>query len=128
MARALAKDSPIILADEPTGNREASTSKEIIKLLKEVSKDKLLIIVTHDFDEVKDYASRHIRVFDGGIYSDTVLQKTEQSFLNLKNTSKKLSKNNLKCDIKNGITLGKSIFKSKPILSAFTVFLLIMSS
>ena len=128
IARALAKDSPIILADEPTGNLDASTSKEIIKLLKEVSKDKLLIIVTHDFDDVKDYASRHIRFFDGSIYSDTVLQKTQQSFFNLKNTPKKLSKNNIKCDIKNGITLGKSIFKSKPILSAFTVFLLIMSS
>ena len=54
IARALAKDSPIILADEPTGNLDSKTSKEIIELLKEVSQDKLLIIVTHDYEEVKD--------------------------------------------------------------------------
>ena len=46
IARALAKDSPIILADEPTGNLDSATSKEIIELLREVSKDKLLIVVT----------------------------------------------------------------------------------
>ncbi|MBO7649116.1 MAG: ABC transporter ATP-binding protein, partial [Lachnospiraceae bacterium] len=70
IARALAKDSPIILADEPTGNLDAQSSKEIVELLKEVSKDKLLIVVTHNYDEVKDHASRHIRVFDGAIESD----------------------------------------------------------
>ena len=53
IARALAKDSPIILADEPTGNLDATTSKEIIELLREVSKDKLLIVVTHNFEEVE---------------------------------------------------------------------------
>ena len=51
IARALAKDSPIILADEPTGNLDSETSKEIIELLREISRDKLLIMVTHSFDQ-----------------------------------------------------------------------------
>ena len=52
IARALAKDSPIILADEPTGNLDSETSKEIIDLLHEVSKNKLVIIVTHNYEQV----------------------------------------------------------------------------
>ena len=53
IARALAKDSPIILADEPTGNLDAETSREIVALLREVSRDKLLIVVTHNFEQVE---------------------------------------------------------------------------
>lgn len=48
IARALAQDSPIILADEPTGNLDVKASREIAALLKEVSKDKLVIVVTHN--------------------------------------------------------------------------------
>ena len=70
IARALAKDSPIILADEPTGNLDSETSKEIIALLREVSKDKLLIVVTHNFEEVEEYATREIRVYDHAVASD----------------------------------------------------------
>ena len=60
IARALAKDSPIILADEPTGNLDSATGKEIIELLREVSKDKLVIVVTHNFEQVEYCATRHI--------------------------------------------------------------------
>ena len=49
IARALAKDAPIILADEPTGNLDVKSSREIAKLLKDVSKDKLVIVVTHNY-------------------------------------------------------------------------------
>lgn len=70
IARALAKDSPIILADEPTGNLDSKTSEEIIELLREVSKDKLLIVVTHNFEQVQKYATRQIRIFDGAVEYD----------------------------------------------------------
>ena len=70
-----AKDSPIILADEPTGNLDSQTSKEIIELLYEVSKNKLVIVVTHNFEQLEGYATRHIRVFDGAIESDHVTKK-----------------------------------------------------
>lgn len=78
IARALAKDAPIIAADEPTGNLDSKSSEEVIKLLYEVSKDKLVLIVTHDFEEVKDYASRIIRVFDGEIKEDRILKETSK--------------------------------------------------
>ncbi len=75
IARALSKDPMIIAADEPTGNLDSNSSKEIIELLHEVSKDKLVLIVTHDFNEVSDYATRIIRVYDGEIKEDRLLKK-----------------------------------------------------
>lgn len=80
IARALAKDSPIIIADEPTGNLDEETSKSIIKLLNDVSKDKLLVMVTHNYDDVSEYATRKVRLFDGGIIEDKVVRdyKTER--------------------------------------------------
>lgn len=74
IARALAKDSPIILADEPTGNLDYATSKEIIELLHEVSEDKLVIVVTHNFDQLESCATRHIRIFDGAVESDRIIK------------------------------------------------------
>lgn len=76
IARALAKDCPIIAADEPTGNLDSESAKQIIELLQEIAKDKLVIIVTHDFQQVKDYATRKIRIYDGEIVEDTVVRKT----------------------------------------------------
>lgn len=65
IARALAKDAPVILADEPTGNLDVKASKEVAALLKEVSKDKLVIVVTHNPEFFKQYATRRVRVYDG---------------------------------------------------------------
>jgi len=70
IARALAKDCPAILCDEPTGNLDSQTGEEIIKLLKEISKDKLIIIVTHNYPEISEYATRLIRMSDGEIIED----------------------------------------------------------
>lgn len=62
IARALAKDAPIILADEPTGNLDVKASKEVAALLKEVSRDKLVIVVTHNPEFFKQYATRRVRI------------------------------------------------------------------
>jgi ABC-type lipoprotein export system ATPase subunit len=70
IARALAKDCPIIVADEPTGNLDTVSSKQIMALLHEISKDKLVIVVTHDYDQIKDYATRKIKMHDGEIVED----------------------------------------------------------
>ncbi len=79
IARALAKDCPIIVADEPTGNLDSETGKQIMKLLKDLSKDKLVIVVTHNYEQVKDYATRKVRLFDGEVVEDKVIiePKTE---------------------------------------------------
>lgn len=81
IARALAKDCPIIAADEPTGNLDSKSAKQVIELLHEISKEKLVIIVTHDFSQVKDYATRKIRVFDGEIVEDINLKKVDKKDL-----------------------------------------------
>lgn len=125
-------DSPIILADEPTGNLDSTTSKEIIELLREVSKDKLLIVVTHNFEQVEECATRHIRVFDGAVESDHVIKDTaireEKKAEKQKPDKKDKKKKETKQQIKNGITLGRTIFTAKPKLSVFLCFLMIIGT
>jgi len=75
IARALAKETPIIVADEPTGNLDSKSAKEIIKLLSEVSKNKLVILVTHNLEQVEQYATRFIKMHDGVIVEDKKLVK-----------------------------------------------------
>ena len=70
IARALASDAPILACDEPTGNLDSKTSAEIIKLIKEVSEDKLVLIVTHDYESIKDVCTRKIKMSDGEIVED----------------------------------------------------------
>lgn len=79
IARAIAKGSPIILADEPTGNLDSVNAKSILALLKEVSEDKLVIVVTHNYEDVKEYATRHIRIYDGGVESDEIFERVKSS-------------------------------------------------
>lgn len=75
IARALASDCNILACDEPTGNLDSKTSKDIINLIKEVSEDKLVLIVTHNFDELKDIATRRIKLSDGEIIEDVSLKE-----------------------------------------------------
>jgi ABC-type lipoprotein export system ATPase subunit/ABC-type antimicrobial peptide transport system permease subunit len=74
IARALAKDTPILVADEPTGNLDQASAAQIIQLLKMISKEKLVILVTHEFDQVKDVATRRIKMSDGEVVEDKHLQ------------------------------------------------------
>ena len=70
IARALAKDCPAIFCDEPTGNLDSKTSEDILKLLKEISSNKLVIVVTHNFEEVEPYIDRQIKLYDGEVVED----------------------------------------------------------
>ena len=70
IARALVKNPDIILADEPTGNLDSKNSLEIMKIIKTISKDKLVILVTHEESLAKFYASRVIEIKDGTIIND----------------------------------------------------------
>jgi ABC-type lipoprotein export system ATPase subunit len=78
IARAIAKDAPIIVADEPTGNLDSESAKNIIDLLAEIAKEKLVIVVTHDFSQVESQATRRIRIFDGEIVEDKTIEKVDQ--------------------------------------------------
>lgn len=75
IARALIKDPKIIMADEPTGALDSKTGEQVFDTLKKLSKDKLVLIVSHDRDFAERYADRIIEFSDGKVVSDTV--KTE---------------------------------------------------
>ena len=105
IARALANDPNIILADEPTGALDSETSVQIMDLIKEIAKDKLVIMVTHNPDLAKSYANRIVEFKDGEIVSDSnpitsvkdtntgfQIKKTAMNFF----TALKLSFNNIK--------------------------------
>lgn len=104
IARALANNPEILLCDEPTGALDTATSIQIMDLIKEVARDRLVIMVTHNPDIAEKYADRIIRFQDGKIISDTHpheerpkpdgfnLKKTSMSYL----TALKLSFNNLR--------------------------------
>lgn len=94
IARALVNNPDILLADEPTGALDTETSTQIMELLCEIAKDKLVIMVTHNPELADEYSNRIIRLIDGEIVSDSnpfVAENTEQQ--KEKVTTKKKSKN-----------------------------------
>ena len=123
IARALAKDTPIIACDEPTASLDSRAAKDVIKTLKEVSKDKLVIVVTHNFQEIEDIATRVVKMHDGKIVSDkyvTELEKNEEIQIN----------ENKSIGLFNMIRLGiRNTFNIIPkFLLIFIVFLFIATS
>lgn len=123
IARALANDPKIILADEPTGALDSKTSVQIMELIKEIAKDKLVIMVTHNPELAKRYATRIVEFKDGELISDSnpikkeeknnqeiIIKKTKMNFF----TALKLSFNNIKT--KKGRTLLTSFASSVGII------------
>lgn len=79
IARALANDPDIILADEPTGALDSVTSVQVLDLIKEIGKDRLVIMVTHNEELAEQYADRIIRMKDGEVVSDSLPISTENA-------------------------------------------------
>ncbi len=77
IARALVNNPDILLADEPTGALDSETSVQIMEILKEIAKDKLIIMVTHNPELAEQYATRTIRLLDGRIVSDSAPYEPE---------------------------------------------------
>ena len=78
IARALAKDVPIIIADEPTGNLDKKSALSVMKLLSELSHDKLVIVVTHNYEQVEPYVTRKITMHDGKILEDVKIKEADK--------------------------------------------------
>ena len=92
IARALAQNTPIIIADEPTGNLDKRSSESVLKTLSELSKDKLLIVVTHNYEDLEKYATRKITMFDGKITEDKVIKKVDENKdLKINNNNKNIT-------------------------------------
>ncbi|MCL1916901.1 MAG: ABC transporter ATP-binding protein/permease [Peptococcaceae bacterium] len=78
IARALVNNPDILLADEPTGALDSGTSVQIMELLKEIAKDRLVIMVTHNSDIAEKYSTRIIKLLDGEVVGDTNPYSSEQ--------------------------------------------------
>ena len=78
IARALVNDPEIILADEPTGALDTKTSVQVMDLLKEVAKDRLVVMVTHNPELADQYATRIVRLLDGEVLSDSMPYSDEE--------------------------------------------------
>ena len=78
IARAMVKDTPIIVADEPTGNLDTESAKDVLEILKRVAKDKLVVMVTHNIEQVEQYATRVIKMHDGRIIENNEIKKIEE--------------------------------------------------
>ena len=123
IARALAKETPIIVCDEPTGNLDSKSAMGIVKLLKEISQDKLVIIVTHNLEQVEEYATRIVRMHDGKIVSDKKIMDVDKEEKTEILQGKRIGLGNI-------IRLGvRNTFNIVPkFILLFVVFLLITSS
>ncbi|MDO4742844.1 MAG: ABC transporter ATP-binding protein/permease, partial [bacterium] len=78
IARALVNDPDILLADEPTGALDSETSVQIMEILKEISKEKLVIMVTHNPELAQEYSTRTVKLLDGEIVDDSMPYVTEE--------------------------------------------------
>lgn len=99
IARALVNNPDILLADEPTGALDTDTSVQIMEILKEISKDRLIIMVTHNPELAMKYSTRIIRLLDGNITDDSnpyTKEQMEEDILNIDTSELKLSENDKK--------------------------------
>lgn len=82
IARALARNTPIIVADEPTGNLDSESAKTVMHTLSKISRDKLVIIVTHNYEQAEPYVTRKITMHDGKVVEDRRLKADGGSNIN----------------------------------------------
>ena len=92
IARALVNNPDILLADEPTGALDSATSIQIMELLKEISKDRLIIMVTHNPELAEKYSSRIVRLLDGKVTDDTMPYEPTDSRVTENNKAKRVKK------------------------------------
>ena len=117
IARALVNDPDIVLADEPTGALDSKTSEQIMNLLKEVAKDRLVIMVTHNKELAEEYSTRIIELKDGKVTNDTNPFKGQEE----KNeTSRKTKMTSMSFKTALGLSLNNLMTKKgRTLLTAF---------
>ena len=117
IARALVNDPDIVLADEPTGALDSKTSEQIMDLLKEVAKDRLVIMVTHNKELAEEYSTRIVELRDGKVTNDTDPFKGKKE---VEVDSKRTKKTNMNFSTALGLSLNNLMTKKgRTILTAF---------
>ena len=124
IARALIKDPKIMLADEPTGALDSYTGVELYGLLKRLSSNKLIIIISHDAESAKEYGDRIIELKDGVVISDTLCEEKEKEQIaaHIDNNSKPG-----RLPIRRTLTMGLVGLKYKPFRLVISVLLALIS-
>ncbi len=120
IARALINDPDILLADEPTGALDSETSVQIMELLKEISKDKLIIMVTHNPELAEEYANRIVRVRDGNVIDDTNPCSTEELEVNKSRSEREAKKTSM--SFGTALSLSLNNLKTKKARTLMTAF------
>jgi ABC-type lipoprotein export system ATPase subunit len=115
IARALIKDPKLLLADEPTGNLDHASSEQIFQILKQISTEKLVIIVTHDQEAADRYADHIIEIHDG--------QTTEKKLIKIPNTNQELILKNAKLPFLYQLKMVKKDILSKSFKSLMSILL-----
>jgi ABC-type lipoprotein export system ATPase subunit len=125
IARALIKKSKVVLADEPTGNLDSTTATEILKILKEISKDRLVIFITHDKEYADIYSDEVVHIKDGKIINDYELTNN----VKVENFNKAKSKISIQSILKNSIeNIRLNLVKNILIILLFSATIMIISS
>ena len=121
IARALVKDPKIILADEPTGALDSHSGENILKILKWISQEKLVVLVTHDREFAEQYGDRIIELANGAVMSDS-----EESYQDTDTADKtKLQKSRL--PIKTAFKIGRSNFQHQQNRLTWTILLSVIA-
>lgn len=118
IARALVNNPDIILADEPTGALDTKTSKQVMEILKEIAKDRLVIMVTHNPELAEEYSTRIIKILDGVITDDSNPYRAEN--MKIENTEKEKRRTSIKFFTALNLSLNNLMTKKgRTILTAF---------
>lgn len=130
IARALIKDPKIILADEPTGNLDSETGEQVLKLLKLLSKDKLVIVVSHDLEFAKKYGDRIIELKDGQVADDLTRHQSDCFKKTTPANIEEKEEINLiksKLPYRYAFKIGRNSIKHKTARLVLTIFLSVLS-
>ena len=129
IARALAKNTDIIVADEPTGNLDSETGNQIVSLLKELSVDHLVIMVTHNYEQAEPYVTRKVRIHDGQVISDILVNEQNPEELSKERETLPLQEMNRRWKNRVAALFARRNRKTQPGRAfLFTFFLFIISA
>lgn len=123
IARALIKDSKLILADEPTGNLDSATGESIWKILKSLSRERLVIVVSHDRESAEKYADRIIEIADGQIVSDNGKQPATEDI----NSSNAVSPSQSRLSFATRLKMGYNNLRQRKVKTASVILIAVFS-
>ena len=118
----LVKDSAVILADEPTGNLDSKNTKIVMDLLKEISKTRLVVVITHDEDAAQEYGDEIIEIEDGKILENHIANEEIKNELEIKRDSEFIQP---KISFKKQATFTKNFIKAN-LGRSLTILILMM--